>query len=84
MRPFLDCWIIGLNGELACKKSNDPFRTWMNEYRRTGAVVEMEQPDDVPLSERGQKRIEPSVHDLIERTFGQVRIKLAPKGERPK
>lgn len=73
MQAFSNWWIVGLNGELACKnKSDDPFRTWMNELRRTGAVIEMDDAKDLPLSERGQPRVEPSINDLIERTFGKV------------
>jgi hypothetical protein len=85
LNAFSRWWIIGLNGELVCKdKSDDPFRTWMDEYRRTGSVSKMLQPENLFLSESGQPGIEPSVHDLIERTFGKVCAKPPIKGEGPK
>lgn len=86
MKPFSRWWIAGLNGELVCKdKSDDPFRTWMDEYRRTGAVAKMPEPEDLPFLQGGQKGVEPSVNDLIERTFGKMGGKpAADKGKGPK
>mgnify|MGYP001131952919 CR=1 FL=1 len=85
MEAFSNWWIVGLNGELACKnKSVDPFSTWMNEFRRTGAVVERDEPENVPLSQRREPRVEPSVHELIERTFGKVRLKPDSGQDGPK
>jgi hypothetical protein len=84
MAAFSDWWIVGLNGELACKSgSNDAFRTWMDEYRRTGTVVESGKPENMPFAEGGKPRVEPSVHDLIERTFRKMPLQAAPDKERP-
>jgi hypothetical protein len=82
LNAFSRWWIIGLNGELVCKdKSEDPFRTWMNEYRETGSVSKMLQSENLFLSEGRQPGIEPSVHDLIERTFGKMGTKPPTEGE---
>jgi hypothetical protein len=75
LKPFSKSWIIGLNGELWCKNSDDPFRTWMDEFRRTGAIAEGGKSKDVPLVQGGKPRLEPSINDLIERTFGKVGLK---------
>jgi hypothetical protein len=81
MKAFSKWWIFGLNGELACKDSDDPFRTWMDEFRRTG-TVEGGQAKDVPFPQWGKPGIDPSVSDLIERTFGKVGLKPSPNKDR--
>ena len=82
MRAFSKHWIIGLNGELVCGDSDDPFRTWMNELRRTG-TVKGDDTKHVPFPERREPRVENSVSDLIERTFGKVRLKPSSGGDEP-
>jgi len=82
LRAFSKHLIIGLNGELACSDSNDPFRIWMDELGRTGAV-EGDKSKDVPFAQGGKPRIEPSVRDLIERTFGKVGLKPSTDKDRP-
>jgi hypothetical protein len=84
MQPFSNWWIVGLNGELACKnKSDDPFRTWMDEFRRTGTIAKGEEPEDMPFAQGREPRVEPSVNDLIERTFGKVGLKSAAEKKGP-
>jgi len=84
MQPFSDWWIVGLNGELVCKnKSDDAFRTWMDEFRRAGAIAEGGEAKDVPFPQWREPRVESSVNDLIERTFGKVSMKPLTKREKP-
>lgn len=83
LQAFSKHWIIGLNGELACYDSTDPFRTWMDEFRRTG-TAEGGKAKDVPFPEWRKPRIEDSVSDLIERTFGKVSLKPTPDRDGPK
>jgi hypothetical protein len=53
----------------------------MNELRRTG-TVEGGNAKDVPFPQRREPRLESSVSDLIERTFGKVGMKSPPGGDK--